>query len=212
MTSARRNPPPQRGGFNGCLIWVVVLIWVVLGSLLAYQYWLRPQVSQQIGRQISEQLASGAAPALPRGTTRPNQPGAAVPPAGGASAGIMPTLVASLPSGTVRITEAQANAYIAAHLDTLQPIETATLRFVPGEIQVDLGAFGATSTARMSAAIQAGQIVAIDPRVDGPLANLIDLHDVIVPLQQQLNDELTAQGRRVTDVRIDQGELVFTVD
>jgi hypothetical protein len=125
---------------------------------------------------------------------------------------MMPTLVASLPSGTVRITEAQANAYIAAHLDTLQPIESATLRFVPGEIQVDLGAFGATSTARMSAAIQAGKIIAIDPRVDGPLANLIDLHDVIVPLQQQLNDELTAQGRRVTDVRIDQGELVFTVE
>ncbi|MDZ4718226.1 MAG: hypothetical protein SH847_07110 [Roseiflexaceae bacterium] len=210
MTYKRRNPPPQRGGFNGCLVWVVVLIWLVLGALLAYQYWLRPQLSQQIGRQISEQLANGAAPTIPAGETRPSQPGAISPT--GIAAGVLPTLVASLPSGPVRITEAQANAYIAANTEKLRPIESATLRFVPGEIQVDLGAFGVTSMARMSVAIQAGKIVAIDPRVDGPLANLIDLRDLITPLEQQLNDELAAQGRRVTDVRIDQGEMVFTVE
>lgn len=211
MSYRRRTPPPERRRFNGCLVWLVVAVWLVLGALLVYQYWFRQQVSQQIGRQISERLANSAPTPIPGAPDTGQTPGDGAPAASG-TAGMMPTLVAALPSGEVRITDAQANAYILANADQLQPIESATLHFVPGEIQVDLVALGTTSTARMGAAIQAGQIIAIDPRVDGPLSNLVDLRDLIAPLQEQLNAELAAQNRRVTDVRIAQGELIFVVE
>jgi hypothetical protein len=204
MRSNRR--PPVRRNRNGCLVGLVALIWIILGGLLIYEYWLRPRVSQEIGRQISQQLGPTPVETAVSQTTQPTQPSDPT------AANALPTLVASLPSGQVRISETEANAYLSANADKLRPIESATLRFVPGEIQVDLNALGTTSTARMGAAIQAGKIVAIDARIDGPLASFVDVRDIITPLEQQLNAELAAQKRRVTDVSIDQGELVFTVE
>ena len=45
---------------NGCLIWLVALIWIVLLAVLAYRFWLRPQVSQYVGQQIGSQLLEPA--------------------------------------------------------------------------------------------------------------------------------------------------------
>jgi hypothetical protein len=201
-----RRPERPRSGPNGCLVLLVVLVWVGLGALLLYQYFLRPQVSQQIGQQISQQL--GTRPTLLPGQPSPGPGTAVVDQASGA----LPTLVAALPEGEIRVSEADANAYLAEHAAELQPIEAATLRFVPGEVQADIRALGTTSTARTGLAIQAGRIVTVDSRIEGPLENLVDLPGLIGPLQQQLNDELAAQGRRVTDVRIEQGVLVFMVE
>lgn len=206
MSTYRRlaRRPERRG--RGCLVSLVVLVWVILGALLFYQYYLRPRISQQIGEQISRQLI-----VVPTG--QPGQPADVNPvPGAGQSAGILPTLVASLPVGEIRITEAAANDYMAANIDRFKPIEAVKLHFVPGAIEADLVALGATSTARMGAQIQAGQIIATNPSIDGPLANLVDLQDLIGPLQQQLNDELSAQGRRVTDVRVEPGVLIFVVE
>jgi hypothetical protein len=204
MQRYQRMPPRPERRRNGCLVTLVILVWVVLGALLLYQYYLRPRVSQQIGEQISRQL--GVVPTLRPGEVASGQPSAT------GVVGVLPTLVAALPTGEIRVTEADANAYLAANIGQLQPIEAVTLRFVPGEIQADMVALGSTSTARMGAAIQAGQIVALDPQIDGPLANLVDLQDLIGPLQEQLNSELRAQGRRVTDVRIEAGALVFVAE
>lgn len=206
MQRNRRLPPRPERRRNGCLITLVILVWAVLGALLVYQYYLRPRISQQIGEQIGRQL--GVVPTVRPGDPQPG-PGS---PNATSVAGMLPTLVASLPSGEIRVTEADANAYMAANIDRLQPIESVNLRFVPGEIQADLVALGSTSTARMGAAIQGGQIVALSPQIEGPLSNLVDLQDLIGPLQQQLNGELEAQGRRVTDVRIETGVLVFMVE
>jgi hypothetical protein len=206
MQRNRRLPQRPERRRNGCLITLVILVWVVLGALLVYQYYLRPRISQQIGEQIGRQL--GVVPTARPGDPQP-APGS---PNATSVAGVLPTLVASLPSGEIRVTEADANAYMTANIDQLQPIESVTLRFVPGEIQADLVALGSTSTARMGAAIQGGQIIALSPQIEGPLSNLVDLQDLIGPLQRQLNDELQAQGRRVTDVRIETGVLIFMVE
>jgi hypothetical protein len=198
-----RRPQSRR---RGCLVTLVVLVWVVLGLLLAYQYYLRPRISQQIGEQITRQL--GAQPTnQPGQTTGDTSQPAAVPPAG-----VLPTLVAALPAGEIQITEAQANDYLLANIDRFNPIEAITLRFTPGLIEADMRALGSTSTARMGAELQNGQIIATNSSIDGPLANLVDLQDLVQPLQQQLNEELAAQGRSVTDVRIEQGVLVFVVE
>src|SRR5262245_52928698 len=128
---------------NGCLITLVVLIWIVLLGVVAYRYWLRPQISQYIGQQIVEQVGQQIAEQPGDGT-----PVGAISPADeqiqqGAAAAL-PIVVAALPSGELRISEEQANAYLAEHPDALGPIDSATIRFVPNEIQADLRAVGTT--------------------------------------------------------------------
>jgi hypothetical protein len=206
MSNYRRlTRRPERRG-RGCLIFLVVLIWVILGGVLFFQYYLRPRISQEIGQQISRQLV-----VVP--TAQPGQPAGPTSVVGTIqSAGILPTLVASLPAGEITITEAAANDYMATNIERFKPIESIKLHFVPGVIEAELVALRSTSTARMGAAIQDGQIIATNPNIDGPLANLVNLQDLVGPLQQQLNDELRTQNRHVTDVRVEQGVLVFVVE
>jgi hypothetical protein len=189
----------RRRSRNGCLAILVVLVWIVLLAVLAYRYWLRPQVSQYVGRQIAEQVGAP-------NSTQVNQQieqGAAA---------VLPTAVAALPSGELRITEEEANAYMAARIASLKPLDSATIHFVPNEVQADLRAIGTTSTARMGLAVQDGRIIAVNPQLDGPLGQVIALPDLTRSLEQQLNNQLAAQGRRVTNVRVEQGAIVVTIE
>lgn len=195
----RRRRPEPRSRRRGCLIWLVVLIWVVLLGLLAYRTWIRPQVSQYIGSQIGEQLREQIGGQVGEQIQEGAQ-------------GTLPTIVAALPSGELRISEADANQYFASQGDQLRPIETVHVRFVPGEVQADIGAMSTTSTARMGLAVQDGRIIALDPRIDGPLGQVISLPDLTKALEQQFNDLLSAQGRRATDIRVEQGVLVLTIE
>jgi len=200
-----RRREPRRRSRNGCLALVVVLVWIILLAVIGYRYWLRPQISQYVGRQIAEQVGP-AASGQSSDATAPQQQieqGAAQ---------VLPTAVAALPSGELRVTDEQANAYLAERADSLKPIESATVRFVPDEVQVDLRAAGISSTARMGVAIQNGRIIAVDPQLDGPLGQLIALPDLTRALEQQLNDQLAAQGRRVTNARVEQGALIMTIE
>jgi hypothetical protein len=190
----------RRGNRNGCLALLVALVWIVLLLVVAYRYWLRPQVSQYVGRQLAEQV--GAGPAGGQANQEIEQGAAAA----------LPTALAALPSGELRITEQQANAYLAARADSLKPLDSATIHFAPNEVQADLRAVGTTSTARMGLAVQDGRIIAVNPQLDGPLGQFIALPDLTRALERQLNDQLAAQGRRVTNVRIEQGALIVTIE
>ena len=197
-----RRREPRRRSRNGCLALLVALVWIILLAVIGYRYWLRPQISQYVGRQIAEQVGAPIA----GNATSPQQQieqGAAQ---------VLPTALAALPSGELRVTDAQANAYLAERAESLKPIDSATVRFVPDEIQVDLRAAGFSSTARMGVAIQNGRIIAVDPQLDGPLGQVIALPDLTRALEQQLNDQLAAQGRHVTAARIEQGALIVTIE
>jgi hypothetical protein len=194
-----RRPPERRRSRVGCLAWLVALVWIALLGLLAYRYWVRPQVSRYIGSQIAEQL----------GSNRGGPLGSPIP-EGAQHA--LPTVVAALPSGELRISEADANAYFAAHADAFKPAESITVRFVPDEVQADIRALGAVSTARLGLVAQNGRIVAQNPRIDGPLDQVISLPDLTAALERQFNDQIAAQGRRATDVRVEQGELIIKIE
>jgi hypothetical protein len=184
---------------NGCLLWLVALIWIVLLAVLAYRFWLRPQVSQYIGQQIGSQLREQAG-------------GQANQQIEEGAAAALPTAIAALPAGEVRVSESQANEYLAARAGSLGPLDSVAVHFVPDELQADLGALGTTSTARMGLAVQNGRIIAVNPRLDGPLGQVIALGDLTRSLEKQLNDQLAIQGRRITNVRVGQGELVVTIE
>ena len=194
-----RRRPERRRPRRGCLVWLVVLVWIVLLGVLAYRYWIRPQVSQYIGSQIGQQLRSQVGGQVGEQIQQGAQ-------------GALPTVVAALPSGELHISEAEANQYFASHADQLRPIESVKVRFVPGEVQADIGAMNTVSTARMGLAVQDGRIMAVDPRIDGPLDQVVSLPELTKALEQQFNDQLATQGRRATDVRVEQGELVVTIE
>lgn len=185
---SERSRTKRRG--NGCLAGLVILVWTLLLLLLGYRYFFREQVSQYIGQQISSKI------------------GQQIEQAG---QGGLPTVIAALPSGELRITEAQANEYLAAHANALRPIDSFTVRFVPGEIQTDIQAMGLTSSARIGVAVQNGRVIAVEPRLEGPLEQAISLGDLLRALEQQLNEQLIAQGRRATDVRVEQGAIIVTI-
>ncbi len=64
----------------------------------------------------------------------------------------------------------------------------------------------------MGLAVQDGRIIALSARIDGPLGQVISLPELTKALEQQFNDLLAQQGRRATDIRVEQGELVLTID
>lgn len=193
----------QRRSGRGCLAWLVALVWIVLLAMLAYRFLFRQQVSQFIGRQIGEQLRGNvqAPPGL--------QPGEQIEQ--GAQQ-VLPTVVAALPSGELHVSEQDANTYLAANAASLSPIQSATVAFLPGELRADITAAGTTSTLRSGLAVQNGRIIAVSPRLDGVLGQFIAVEELTGSLERQLNDQLATQGRRVTDVRIEQGELIIIIE
>jgi hypothetical protein len=199
MSYRRTNYRPERRRSGvGCLAWLVAIVWILLLAVLAYRFFLRDQVSQFIGEQVSNRIE------------RQSDSQAAQQLQTSVAAGL-PTTIAALPSGEIRISEAQANDYIVTHSKSLGPIESATVHFVPNEVRADIRAVGTTSTASMGLAVQDGRIIAIDPKIDGLLGQVISANTLAKSFEEQINSQLAAQGRRVTNVRIEQGALVVTI-
>ncbi|MFQ3633700.1 hypothetical protein [Roseiflexus sp.] len=169
---------------------MAALIWVFVVLVAVYLFVLRPPLSRMIGEQAVQQLTVDSA---------------------SADAGALPTLVAALPAGEVRVTEQEINTFLLSRADLLAPLDQATVRLVSGGLEADIRAFGLSGTARMGVALQNGRVIILDPRLDGPLGRLIVLDELVAPIEQQVNDLLEEQGRRITDLRIAPGELVVTV-
>jgi hypothetical protein len=189
----------------GCLAWLVALVWVAVLAIFGYRYFLAPQVSQLLGAQINSKIGA-AAPSPIAGQTP--APQAEVEQR---ASGALPTVVAGLPSGELHITEAQINSYLASQADALKPLDSATVQLIPGELQVAVKALGLSSIIHTGLAVQDGRVIAVNPRIDGPLGSLINAGDLAQTLETNLNNQLSAQGRRISDVRIEQGELVVTI-
>ncbi len=192
-----RRRERRRSGGRGCLVGLVSLVWIVLIVLLAYRFFLRPQVSAFVGDQIAQQLE------------QTNTANGQIEDAAGNA---IPGVVAALPSGELRVDEARVNAFLATRQESLAPLESAQVRFGDGTLAADLMAFGTTSTLQLGLVAQNGQLVAVDPQLDGPLGQFISADTLLQSIQNQLNSQLSLQGRRITDARIEPGNLILTVE
>lgn len=193
--SRLRSRPPRRRSCAGCLVPLVLLVLVVAGVYLLV---LRPQMGEFVGQQLGERLVGGE-------NAVENQIGEQV----GAA---LPGAIAALPSGEIVVSTEQANAYIAANPDALGPLDGATVQFLPDRVAADIQAFGTSSRASAGLAAQDGQIVLRDPQIEGPLGTLLSATTLADALEEQINTELTAQGRTVRTVRIDQGQVVLEIE
>lgn len=189
----------QRRRGVGCLLWAVAAVWILLALVLGYRYFVAPRVSQLLAEQINGELA-GTPP--PGGATQPAEPGS----------GAVSGAIAALSSGEVRLSEAEINTFIADHAESLRPLDSATVRLTNGEVQATVRVFGLSSTVTTGLAVQNGRIITVNPRIDGPLSSVVSLPDLTGALERQINDQFSAQGRRLSDIRIEEGEIIVKVE
>lgn len=192
-----RERPPRRG--RSCLISLTVLVWVLVLGFLAARYYVRPRLTEYVNRQVAESVN----PQLPADAN----PGEALR----ESLEQVPIGI-SVPPGEIRVTEEQANSYLAAYRQRLSGIDGLEVLFVPGEVQAVISVSGISSTAHARPEVRDGQIVAVEQRLDPPLGLILSMDDLFSAFQSRINSELAAQGRTVKDITIEQDVAIITIE
>lgn len=200
-----RRPRRRRARSISCLGRYVLLGVLLLLLVEGYMTIVRPYVSDYIGQQVSSGMVAPARVADPA-QQRELQERIEL------AQQTLPTVIAAMPQGELRISESQANAFLAANDDYLDPIESLTVRFLPGQVQANLRLFGMQGQLGAGLAASDGQLFLVDPRLEGPLSYLFSIDEVVRPIERQLNNELLTQGQHIRDVRIEQGQLVLLVE
>jgi hypothetical protein len=191
------RPRPTRRG-RSCLISLTVLIWVAVLGCVGLRYFVRPLITDYFNQQVAVSIAPDAAV--------DNNVGEALQD----SLQQVPIPV-DIPVGTLTISEEQANSYLAEYRGRLEQIDDMRLRFVPGEVQVDVTAGFLTGTARTQPTVSDGRIIASNARLDEPLGSFFAVQPLMQALVDRINDEVAVQGKTVTAVQIEQGVAVVTV-
>ena len=194
----------QRRGRGGCLNAFLALVFVGCLMVLVYTVALRPMLT----RAVAEQITGGPLPTLmPQGEAGgQGDAGAAVLEQAGA---VLPDAVAALPAGELVVSEADVNGFLAARPDAIAPLDSATVSFTGGRAVAQIRAFGLRSSASVGLAAQDGRLVVTEVRVQPPLSLVVSGPELASALADGLNAELATQGRRIEDVRIEEGQLVL---
>lgn len=194
MPSSSRPTQPARdaGARRGCLRGCAALLFVAALLFLVYTFGLRPMLSRAVADQIAP---------LPAAT--------AVAASGGRLDELLPGAIAALPPGEVVLTEERANDFLAARPDAIAPLEAARLSFDDGRAIATISAYGVSSAASVTLAADQGRLVVTSARLEPPLAYVLSADELARLLAERLNAELTAQGRRIDEVRIEQGRLIL---
>ncbi|HEY1013958.1 MAG TPA: hypothetical protein VGE07_14700, partial [Herpetosiphonaceae bacterium] len=145
----QQQPPRKRRswGFT-CLVTLVVLVFLLLALALGVLFYLKPRLSQGAGDTLGGQLDALIDEKLGQGL--------------GGEQG-------QLPSGfneQIVISEDEVNQYIAAHPQDIAPLDSVSVRFVPGEMRATVSAYGVSGTARSGVAVADGRVVLVDPTID----------------------------------------------
>jgi hypothetical protein len=203
--------PPRRRERRGCLGGIAGLLLVLVLLGLIYVFALRPLIS----RAVADTIAGPTVPVptlMPAGTPPPGvatSPQQAADQAVGQAGAMMPTAVAALPPGQVVVTDADLNDLLASRPEVIAPLDSARVRFTGGLARAQISAYGLNSGASIGLAAQDGKVVVTSAQLDAPLSYVISGDEIARALADRLNAELAAQGRRVDDLRIEEGQLVL---
>lgn len=188
-----------RNRSRSCLISATVLVWVLVLACIAIPTFVRPAVTDYLNRQVATRIDPQIPADLP-GEEALRESLDQVP------------LDVPVPIGTIQISEADANAYMAAYREQLPGIDDIAVRFVPGAIEADVTFRGFTGTARTEPQVQNGRIVATNTSLGQPLGSLLSIDPLMNALLDRINNQIAEQGRTITSVTIEQGSALVTVE
>lgn len=210
-----QHPQPPRRKRSCCGLPLILAIVVLLLLIESYIIFLRPSIGAFLGEQIGRQL--GITRDMPPIGSTPSAadepyPASQADQAMEQAAQTLPTAIAALPQGEIVVSEDELNSYVQANMHQLEAIDDVVVQFEPDTVMLDLKAFRTTSTATFGLAVRDGRIVTVNPKMSGPLAFVVPFDELSQSLEEQINNELNAQGRAITDVRIEQDQIVVTVE
>jgi len=180
----------------------IILFLIVEG----YTLFLRPGVSEYVGQRVGDKLA--VPKQVIQETTQSSETQQHLETNIGKT---LPTAIAVLPQGELTLTEKRINTYLESKIENLAPLESATVHFIPDQIQVDMQAFQTKSHITLGLKAQNGRIIAVDPHLSGPLGMFISLDDLVDTLEKQINDQFATQGRSIYDVHIAQEKITVLI-
>jgi hypothetical protein len=184
-----------------------VLVGVVLLFLLEiYMLWGRPQLSGYLGQQVSVQLIPPVSVEVDPAAS--GQVQERIQEAQRA----LPTAIAAVPAGEFYIPETEANAFFAANQAALDPIESLSVDFMPGQVQADMHIYGTRVQLTSGMVARDGRLELVDPRIDGALGYLFDVDEIVSPLETQINNQLLSQRQLVREARVEQDQLVLIIE
>lgn len=189
-----RTRRTRRGG--ACLSRLVALVALVIIGAALYAGFVRPRVGAYIAQRVSHVEQPGEVQSQIEGQINQG----------------LPAAIAALPPGEVSVTSEQANAFIANRAGEMDLIDSASVRFVPGEVQADVQALGVQSRVSAGLVAQDGRVVVTNPRIDGPLAMAVSAESLVKTLERQINDQLAQKGQVVRAVRIEQDRVVIVTE
>lgn len=197
------HPRKRQSCIKPIIILALIMLLVGVGSLL----FIRPGLGAYIGLKVGQQFGID-------GLNEPAQTHSSSPQQGMQEQleQAVPTTIAALPEGEIVVTEQRVNAYLATNPQALGPIDSATVHFVPSQVQVDIEAIGTHNRITSGLAVQNGRIVMLSPKLDGPLGMVLSFDDMVQSLETEINNQLNTQGRTIHDIRIEQGQIVVIIE
>ncbi len=211
------SPQPERKrgmSFVRTLIIVgVVLLVFGTGAIVFGGPYLGQFFGQQVEKTVEDQVEKQIAAQKERlGDIATNVPSEAQKQLEKKVAEELPAAIEALPSGELALTEDQANAYLDSRPEQFAPLETATVHFMPDQVQVDMEAMGIQSQATFGLAAEDGRIVVVDPSLSGPLGMVISFEDLAISLEQQINEQFDTKGRTIHSVRVEEDRIVVAIE
>jgi hypothetical protein len=179
----------QRGRATGCLMPVMIMLavaaGVVIGLIVATNMFVKPRVAEAISTHIGAGIE----------TTVREQ---------------VAVELANLPSGEIRISEAEINQRIAEQ-GNLGPVDDLTVRINPEGIEAGLHAYGLSGTYSSDVIVDNGQVQLVNSSISGPLQYVVSEGDIERIASDAINRALADSGYRVEAVTLEAGQLLLTL-
>jgi hypothetical protein len=195
------DAPPRRR-VNRLLLRLTIFVWLLVFGCVGLRAFVQPALNDFFIRRVLQ--ASNPGIELPANVTPREAVRTAV------SQLPLPA-VPKLPTGTFTITDDQATGYLAANRAQLG-VDNIQVRFVPNEVEAVISVGPISGTARAQARAENGRVVLDNARIDGLLGSAIKIDALVDALENRLNQEVQSQRRSVTEIDVQQGQAVVTIE